>query len=75
MPCRLGSRPSKSYEELVLSVSRKTNRCTEENFDASAMPHPLGNFTLREMLYFTAYHCLHHHNLIEVAIADNDKNN
>ena len=63
-------------EKLVLSISRKANRYSEEELDTLILPHPLlGKLTLREMLYFTGYHCIHHHKLIEVAIANNEQNN
>jgi len=66
----------KRLEKLALSVATKANRYTEEDLDTLILPHPLlGKLTLREMLYFTGYHCKHHQNLIEVAIADNEKNN
>lgn len=35
----------------------------DENLDAYLLPHPLlGKFTIREMLFFTLYHDLHHVN-------------
>jgi len=66
----------KRIEKLALSITRKANNYKEEDLDALVLPHPLlGKLTLREMLYFTAYHCKHHQNLMEKAIADNEKNN
>ena len=58
-------------EPLDTSVSRihrvtrqligRVNQCTENNLDHLILPHPLlGKLTLREMLYFTAYHAEHH---------------
>ena len=63
-------------EKLALSVSRKANRYSEDELNTFILPHPLlGKLTLREMLYFTGYHCIHHHKLIDVAIANNEQNN
>ena len=63
-------------EKLALSVSKKATICSDEELDGFILPHPLlGKLTLREMLYFTAYHCIHHKQLIEKAIAENEKNN
>jgi hypothetical protein len=37
------------------------NNWSESDLDAYVMPHPiLGKLTIREMLYFTAYHAEHH---------------
>ena len=39
---------------------------TEEELDEYPIPHPLlGLITAREMLYFTAYHLLHHHQIMQ----------
>jgi hypothetical protein len=44
---------------------KKINDFTEEDLDKYLLPHPLlGKLTLREMLYFTIYHTLHHHKAI-----------
>lgn len=38
----------------------------EEELDEYPIPHPLlGLITAREMLYFTAYHLLHHHQIMQ----------
>lgn len=35
---------------------------TEQDLDTYRLPHPLiGKLSVREMLYFTLYHCRHHH--------------
>ncbi|NNM18648.1 MAG: DinB family protein [Croceitalea sp.] len=53
---------------LVLKLNRKANRLSEKDLDTYILPHPvMGKLTLREMLYFTAYHVQHH----EVQIAQN----
>ena len=55
----------KKLSELVASLARKTTSSTEESLDRFILPHPLlGKLTLREMLYFTAYHVEHHHRLV-----------
>ncbi len=51
-------------------VCRKVNRLSEAQLDTLTAPHPLlGKVTLREMLYFTAYHVLHHRELAEKNLA------
>lgn len=48
-------------QQRVSQLCRKTNRCSEKDLDRYILPHPLlGKLTLREMLYFTAYHVEHH---------------
>jgi hypothetical protein len=47
-------------------LMNKTVRHSEESLDKYILPHPLlGKITLREMLYFTAYHVQHHHELVQ----------
>ncbi|WP_350287698.1 hypothetical protein [uncultured Croceitalea sp.] len=37
------------------------DECSEIELDTFILPHPvMGDQTLREILYFTAYHVLHH---------------
>ncbi len=51
---------------LVNKLSRITQKHSEEALDQYVLPHPLlGKLTLREMLYFTAYHVEHHRQLVE----------
>ena len=51
---------------LVNKLSRITQKNSEEALDQYILPHPLlGKLTLREMLYFTAYHVEHHRQLVE----------
>ncbi|TAJ49057.1 MAG: DinB family protein [Chitinophagaceae bacterium] len=48
-------------QKLVQALCNKTNHHSEETLDTYILPHPLlGKLTLREMLYFTAHHVLHH---------------
>ncbi|MES2774488.1 MAG: DinB family protein [Bacteroidota bacterium] len=47
-------------------LCRQVNGFSETQLDQLIAPHPLlGKVTLREMLYFTAYHVQHHRELIE----------
>jgi hypothetical protein len=51
---------------LVKKLSAKTETHSEEALDKYVLPHPLlGKLTLREMLYFTAYHVQHHRELVQ----------
>ena len=46
---------------LVDALCRGIERFSEEQLDQLILPHPLiGKVTIREMLYFTAYHAAHH---------------
>ncbi|MBL7851168.1 MAG: DinB family protein [Cyclobacteriaceae bacterium] len=50
----------------VDQLRRRIDRFTESELDTLILPHPLlGKLTLREMLYFTAYHAKHHQHSIE----------
>lgn len=45
----------------VLQLTRLSTQLSDAELDKYILPHPLlGKLTLREMLYFTAYHVLHH---------------
>jgi len=51
----------KKLQALVRRLNKKIETRTEEELDIYLLPHPLlGKLTLREMLYFTAYHAEHH---------------
>lgn len=51
---------------VVEKLSRKILAHSEEALDKYILPHPLlGKLTLREMLYFTAYHVEHHRQLVQ----------
>lgn len=52
----------KKLERIVLSLTRRSEKYTEDQIDKLLLPHPLlGKLTFREMLCFTAYHVEHHH--------------
>lgn len=51
----------KRLEKLAGKLVSRISRFSEEELDTYILPHPLmGKLTLREMLYFTAYHVEHH---------------
>ena len=53
-------------EKSVATLCNRTESFSETQLDRLILPHPLlGKLTLREMLYFTAYHALHHHQLVD----------
>ena len=48
-------------EKLVKKLGNHMKRLSEKELDTYVLPHPLlGKLTLREMLYFTCYHVMHH---------------
>jgi hypothetical protein len=56
--------------KLIKSLSARTLKYSESDLDLYILPHPLlGKLTLREMLYFTAYHVVHHEELVKKGIA------
>jgi hypothetical protein len=47
-------------------LNEKLDKFTEEELDRYILPHPLlGKLTIREMMYFTIYHALHHKMMTE----------
>jgi DinB superfamily len=49
----------------VTGLCKKIERFSEKELDNSILPHPIiGKLTIREMLYFTIYHCEHHHQAV-----------
>lgn len=51
----------KKLDSLITRLNRRTIAKSEHVLDQFILPHPLlGKVTLREMLYFTAYHVEHH---------------
>lgn len=52
------------YEEAVTGLVKKLKKWNEKDLDRYILPHPLlGKLTIREMMYFTIYHVVHHHHL------------
>lgn len=55
----------KKTRTVVTQLCKRINNYSEEALDYYILPHPLlGKLTLREMLYFTAYHVQHHQQLV-----------
>ena len=47
-------------------LNQKLDKFTEVELDRFILPHPLlGKLTIREMMYFTIYHVLHHKKMTE----------
>lgn len=54
----------------VASLVEIITQYSEEDLDKVTIPHPLlGKMTLREMIYFTMYHAMHHQKGIEKLLA------
>lgn len=59
----------KSLRYALKKMLKNLEKYSEEDLDIMVAPHPLlGKLTLREMLFFTAYHVEHHHNLIQQSL-------
>ncbi|MEA5460163.1 DinB family protein [Arcicella sp. LKC2W] len=55
----------KQFRTVNDTFLKKVDEFSEEDLDKYLLPHPLlGKLTLREMLYFTIYHTLHHYKAI-----------
>jgi hypothetical protein len=62
--------------KVVSRLCHKTGNQSEEALDKYILPHPLlGKLTLREMLYFTAYHVEHHRHLVEKGLVNIEQMN
>lgn len=63
------SQKSKHLDEFTRQANRMAKRMaswSENQLDQYLLPHPLlGKITLREMLFFSAYHIQHHLQLLE----------
>lgn len=66
---KTGTTPQQVIESLQVAhqhLIKKVNGWKESDLDKYVLPHPLlGKISLREMLYFTDLHILHHQNLIK----------
>ena len=50
----------------ISSICKNLDKFSEEDLDKFILPHPLfGKLTMREMMYFTIYHALHHENIVK----------
>lgn len=55
-----------TLQKLVSTLCKAVDTFSEAQLDKIILPHPLlGKVTIREMLYFTAYHAEHHKKLVE----------
>jgi hypothetical protein len=65
---KTGTTPQKviaDFEQQHQKFIRKIAMWLDEDLDRYLLPHPLlGKITLREMIYFTDFHILHHQDLI-----------
>jgi hypothetical protein len=56
----------RKYVRQKEKLSHKIQKQSEEGLDKYILPHPLlGKITLREMLFFTIYHNIHHLDLLK----------
>lgn len=56
---------TEDFEKTNQEFIKRIQSFSEEDLDKYLLPHPvLGKLTIREMLYFTIYHTLHHHKAI-----------
>ncbi|MBC7886050.1 MAG: DinB family protein [Saprospiraceae bacterium] len=52
---------SAKLKRTMMSLTSRLDKYSESDMDIIILPHPLlGKLTLREMMYFTIYHVLHH---------------
>jgi len=59
-----------TLNKLVNQLAYRTEKYPEEALDKYILPHPLlGKLTLREMLYFTTYHVVHHGELVSKGLS------
>lgn len=67
------SEKDKLYRTLrnyLKSIKNSLENYTEGDLDLMILPHPLlGKITVREMLYFTAHHVVHHEQLIKLYLS------
>jgi hypothetical protein len=55
-----------NFKDITEKLVTRAALLNETDFDTLQLPHPvLGMMTLREMLYFTADHTRHHHDIVE----------
>lgn len=55
----------RQLNRIVSKIDTRLAKFSEEELDTLIVPHPLlGKLTLREMMYFTLYHVLHHQKIV-----------
>ncbi|NKI33102.1 DinB family protein [Croceivirga thetidis] len=75
IPLERRKKASEKLDKLVHKLCSRLSKFSEEELDNYILPHPLmGKVTLREMLYFTAYHVQHHDKQILENLANADSN-
>jgi hypothetical protein len=63
-----------SLNNEVKKLIKNMKSFSEEDLDRIILPHPLlGKLTVREMLYFTSYHVLHHQTGIQKLLSDREQ--
>ena len=61
IPVEQRQKAGEKLDKLIHKLCKRLSKFSEEELDLYILPHPLmGKLTLREMLYFTAYHVQHH---------------
>ncbi len=70
VPMEVGLQEQRLLAKSIMYYTNKLckliENAEEEHLDIYVLPHPLlGKLTFREMLYFTAYHVQHHHEIIK----------
>lgn len=54
------------FRKETRAMSKLMSHWQEDQLDSYLLPHPLlGKLTIREMLFFSAYHIQHHHKLLQ----------
>lgn len=75
IPLERRQKASEKLDKLIHKLCGRLSKFSEEELDKYILPHPLmGKVTLREMLYFTAYHVQHHDNQILENLANENSN-
>jgi hypothetical protein len=65
-PAHSVERMSTDLRKLISKLSTRVGKWSESELDSLLLPHPLlGKLSVREMLYFTAYHVEHHQRIVE----------
>lgn len=65
-PAHSVERMSADLRKLIGKLNQRVNKWSENELDNILLPHPLlGKLSVREMLYFTAYHVEHHQRIVE----------
>jgi hypothetical protein len=75
IPFSVKEKQIESIEEIVVKINHQLERWSEADLDTYLLPHPiLGKLTVREMMYFTVYHAVHHHHLAKTYLSTRLRN-